>query len=92
MDKDKYKNIVLKYTPKENRLYNGIIAFIIGGFIGVFGQFLIDAYSFFLHIPSKEASVFMIITLIFISCFFTALGFFDKIVNWFNVFDDYELG
>lgn len=82
MDKEKYKMIVSKYTPKENRLYNSIVAFIIGGIIGMLGQLLIDLYSYFLHIPIKEASVFMIITLIFISCLFTAIGFFDKFVNF----------
>ena len=82
MDKDKYKIIVLKYTPKENRLFNSIIAFIIGGLIGVFGQLLIDIYSYIFQISSKEASIFMIITLIFLSCLFTAMGFFDKLVNF----------
>jgi len=82
MDKSKYKNLVDKYTPKENRLLNSLIAFIIGGAIGVIGQFLVSFYSYILNIPSKEASVFMIITLIFLSCFLTCLGFFDKWVNF----------
>ncbi len=82
MDKDKYKNLVAKYTPKENRLYNALIAFIVGGLVGVFGNFLLELYSFLLNIPTKEASVFMIITLIFLSCIFTSLGFFDNLVNF----------
>ena len=82
MDKDKYKNLVDKYTPKENRLYNALIAFIVGGLVGVFGNFLLLLYSFLLNIPTKEASVFMIITLIFLSCIFTSLGFFDNLVNF----------
>lgn len=82
MDKSKYKNLVDKYTPKENRLLNSLIAFIIGGAIGVIGQFLVSFYSYILNIPTKEASVFMIITLIFLSCFLTCLGFFDKWVNF----------
>lgn len=82
MDKNKYKDLVDKYTPKENRLFNGLIAFFIGGLIGVFGQFLLEFYSYILEIPTKEASVFMIITLIFLSCLLTCLGFFDKLVNF----------
>lgn len=31
MDKNKYKVLVAKYTPKENRLYNGLIAFLLVG-------------------------------------------------------------
>lgn len=82
MKKNKYKEIVDKYTPKENRLTNGFIAFLIGGMIGVIGQLLIEFYSSFLNISSKEAGTFMIITLIFIGCLLTCLGFFDKVVNF----------
>ena len=82
MDKSKYNSLVKKYTPKENRLINGLVAFVVGGLIGVLGQFLIEFYSYILNIPSKQAAVFMTITLIFLSCLFTALGFFDKLVNF----------
>lgn len=82
MEKNKYKNLVDKYTPKENRLYNGAVAFIVGGLMGVLGQLLIDLYSYLLSIPTKQAAVFMIITLIFFSCLFTSIGFFDKVVNF----------
>lgn len=82
MEKNKYKDIVDKYTPKENRLCNGMIAFIIGGIMGIIGQFLVEFYSSFLNIPTKEAGTFMIITLIFIGCILTCFGFFDKWVNF----------
>ena len=82
MDKTKYKDLVSKYSPKENRLNNSIIAFITGGSIGVLGQLLLELYSYLLDITTKQASVFMIITLIFFSCLFTSLGFFDKMVNF----------
>lgn len=82
MEKTKYKKIVDKYTPKEPRLRNAIIAFLIGGLMGVLGNFLIDAYSYYFDLSSKDASVFMIITLVFAGCFLTCLGFFDKWVNF----------
>ena len=82
MDKAKYKTIIDKYTPKENRLYNALLAFIIGGLIGIIGQGLIDIYSNFLNLEFKDASTLMIITLIFFSCLFTAIGFFDKAVEF----------
>lgn len=82
MEKNKYKKIVKKYTPKENRIYNGLIAFITGGLMGMLGQFLLEVYSYFLNIPTKEAGTFMIITLIAIGCLLTCFGFFDKIVNF----------
>ena len=82
MEKNKYKKIVDRYTPKENRLYNGMIAFITGGLMGVIGQGLIDVYSYFLDMSTKDASVLMITTLIFLGCLFTCLGFFDKWVTF----------
>ena len=50
--------------------------------MGMLGNFLIEVYSFYFNLSSKDASVFMIITLIFLGCFFTCLGFFDKFVNF----------
>lgn len=82
MEKRKYQSIVKKHTPKENRMYNALIAFIIGGLMGTLGEILIELYSYFLKIPTKEASVFMIVTLIFLGCFLTCLGFFDKVVHF----------
>ena len=82
MEKKEYLKIVDKYTVKEHKLMNGIIAFVIGGFMGVLGNFLIDIYAYFFNLSTKNASVFMIITLVFIGCLFTCLGFFDKWVNF----------
>lgn len=82
MEKNRYKEIVKKHTPKENRLTNCLIAFIIGGVMGVIGQGLVSLYSYLFHISTSDASILMIVTLIFIGCLFTCLGFFDKWVNF----------
>jgi len=82
MEKQVYKKIVDKHKPTEDRLMNAIVAFMVGGLIGVIGQLLIEFYSSWLHISTQDAGAFMLVTLIFISCLFTALGFFDKWVNF----------
>ncbi len=82
MEKEKYKRIVDKYTPKENRLTNSLVSFLVGGTMGVIGQGLIDLYANLLHVATKDASVFMIVTLIFIGCLLTCFGWFDKVVNF----------
>lgn len=82
MEKEKYKKLIEKHKPKEDRLKNGTKAFIVGGIMGVIGELLLEFYSFILDIPTKEAGTFMIITLIFIGCLLTCLGFFDNIVKW----------
>lgn len=76
-----YQKIVNNHKPKEKRLQNALIAFLIGGLIGMLGNFLKELYSSF-GIPSSYAGVLMIITLIFIACLFTALGFFDSFVKF----------
>lgn len=82
MEKKKYQELVEKHTPKENIILNTLIAFIIGGIMGMIGQGLIDIYSSLFSISTKDASVFMIVTLIFVGCFLTSLGFFDKMVQF----------
>ena len=82
MDKNKYLQLVNKHTPKENRLANALIAFLIGGIMGIIGQALIDFYMNVFELSFKFSSTLMIITLIFISCLLTALGFFDKMVEF----------
>lgn len=82
MESKKYAEIVKRYEVKENRLKNGIVAFIIGGLMGMIGNLLVAFYSYILDIPTKIASTYMIITLIFVGCLLTCLGFFDKMVSF----------
>ena len=80
--KKSYQDITEKHSPKENIFMNAFISFITGGIMGIIGQLLIDGYSSWFDIPTKEATVCMLVTLIFFSCLFTSLGFFDKWVNF----------
>lgn len=82
MKNEEYERIVLDNLPKENKFFNAFIAFIVGGLIGLFGNFLVDAYSYCFNITSQNAGIFMIMTLIFIACLCTALGFFDSFVKF----------
>lgn len=82
MEKKLYDKLVLEHAPKEKRLENVVIAFLIGGVMGVIGELLVEFYGYYLHISRSDASVFMIITLIFLASLFTALGFFDKWVKF----------
>lgn len=80
--KDEYQKIVDKHMPKEEVFYNAAIAFITGGMMGIIGELLIELYQSYMSVPAKEATVCMLITLIFLSCLHTSLGFFDKWVNF----------
>ena len=79
MTKEAYKKLVDKYEPKYDRLQSLLVAFVVGGGIGVLGQGLIDFYSKVCNVSIKDAGSYMIVTLIFFASLFTALGFFD---NW----------
>ena len=39
--KDRYVEIVDKYCPKEDRLKNAIVAFVVGGVMGLLGQLIV---------------------------------------------------
>lgn len=81
MEIKEYGKLVKKYTPKEDRTKNAIVAFVVGGIMGIIGELIIEFYGFIFNISNKDACPYMIITLIFVGCLFTALGWFDKIVN-----------
>lgn len=81
MDKNRYKEIVDKNTPKENRLKNAIVAFLVGGALGTFSELLLRCYTIWFNMPRKEAGVLVILTLIVIASILTACGVFDVLVS-----------
>ena len=84
MKNEKYENIADKYKAAETRGRNALIAFAVGGLIGMIGEAIIEILCNCTHISRTEASTFMIIILIFIASLSTALGFFDKLVTKFK--------
>ena len=78
----KYDEIVERHKPTEQRSKNSLIAFLIGGLVGAIGEGLIQIYCSIWHISRTVSSVYMIITLIFIESLATAIGLFDKWVNF----------
>lgn len=81
MDKNKYKEIVDKNTPKENSVKNAIIAFLVGGALGSLSELLLRCYMMWFDMPRKESGVLVILTLIAIASILTALGVFDTLVT-----------
>ena len=78
----KYEEIVSKYKPREHRIFNGIIAFISGGILGSFGQYLAECYASWFNIPTKDGVALVLLTYIFLASLLTALGVFDNMVNF----------
>ena len=78
---NKYNDLVLKYTPKEDRLKNAIVTFLCGGIFGSLSELLLRCFKIWFNIPRKEASVMVILSLIIIASILTAFGVFDTCVS-----------
>ena len=81
MDKNRYKKVVDKHTPKEESFKNGIIAFLVGGSLGTLGELLLRCYMMWLDLPRKESGVLVTLTFVTIASILTALGIFDVLVT-----------
>lgn len=81
MDKNIYKELVDKNTPKENYIKNALVAFIVGGSLGSLSELLLRCYSIWLNLPRKESGILVTLTLITIASILTAAGVFDVLVN-----------
>ena len=75
------QEFIKKYTPKPKVAKNGLIAFLVGGLLGLFSEILLELYMFFLHLPRKESGILVILTLIIVPSILTALGIFDILVS-----------
>ena len=81
MTNKKYDYLVNKHTPKEDKVKYALIAFLVGGFLGLLGESLIRVYIMLFDISRNDSSTYMIVTFIFFASLFTALWFFDKWVS-----------
>lgn len=77
MNKEEYKELVNRITPKEKKWRNAAIAFLAGGLMGALAVIIVKILMYF-GIAEKDASTWMLIIYIFLASLFTNLGFFDK--------------
>lgn len=77
---EKYNAYVEAKTPSTKNWPTLFNAFIVGGLICCLGQGIYDLLSYFFPtMTDSELSAWMLIVLIFISCFLTGLGVYDRI-------------
>lgn len=79
--KDKYVELVKKYSPREDVLKNAIVSFVAGGTLGALSELLLRGYMIWFSLPRKEAGIVVILTLIITASILTALGVFDWCVS-----------
>lgn len=81
MRNTKYENIALRHKATEKRRENAFLAFISGGFMGMLAEGIIEFLIFQFQMNRVDAATFMIVIFIFFASLFTALGFFDRLVQ-----------
>lgn len=76
----KYNEYVSQKAPKSKNFPSLIYSFIVGGTICCIGQGFYDLYQFLMPtLTDMQLTTWMLVTLIFLSCFLTALGVYDRI-------------
>jgi len=81
MTKKEYLDFVNKEKKRQIKNKDLLIAFLYGGMIGIIGQLILNGYMYFFNLSFKEATTPMTVTMIFIACLLTGLGWFDKIAG-----------
>ncbi len=79
-----YLKIVKQNTPVFNKFKRKLYAFIVGGFIGLIGEVLINLIVKIHFISYTNSVNIMMIILIFSACVLTGCGFFDYLVTKFG--------
>ncbi len=81
INKEDYKKMVEKKTPKSNTIKNCLRAFVVGGSICVFAE-LIKNLIIDLGVSEKDAGGYTSVILILISVILTGFGIYQKIGSY----------
>ena len=79
MNIKKYNEIADKNKPQKQVLKHTASAFLVGGVIGMIGEFFLNLYKELFSFSEKEATPIMLITLILIAAILTGLGIYDRL-------------
>lgn len=82
MNIKEYNQLAENLKPKTPKVINALNAFVYGGVIGAISQGILEFYMGVFHYTQKEATPLMSITLVFIACLLTGLGYYDKLAQY----------
>lgn len=80
MDTKEYRQLFERKQKKSTIVKDCVLAFIIGGAICTVGQAFLNLYVT-LGIPEETAKSLESVTLVFLSAFFTGIGFYDSLAK-----------
>jgi stage V sporulation protein AC len=81
-DKTAYQQLVKRHTPNRPIVKNTVRAFLVGGFICLFGQTVQTAFVSLAGFSVKDAANPTVAVLVMISVILTACGVYDKFASW----------
>lgn len=79
MNKEEYKKLVKDMSPKEPKLRNAIVAFLVGGLIGFLGEVIVNILMKSFGLARVDSLAWLAFIVIVFATFMTAIGKFD---NW----------
>ncbi len=79
MNKVEYQELVQKMSPKEPKLRNAIVAFLVGGSVGFIGEIIVKILMESFGLSRVDSCAWLAFILILFASFMTAIGKFD---NW----------
>ena len=79
MNKEEYKKLVKNFSPKEPKLRNALVAFLVGGGVGFTGEVIVNILMKSFGISRVDSLAWLAFILILFATFMTAIGKFD---NW----------
>jgi stage V sporulation protein AC len=82
MTQQEYQSLAKKMEPKRPVVKNCIRAFLVGGFICLLGQGLMEIFMKWFDFTPKTAGNPTVAVLILISVILTSFGVYDKIAQW----------
>ncbi len=80
MNKEEYGRLVKKFSEKEPKLKNALVACLTGGLIGLTGEFIVYLLMTSFGLSRVDSSAWLAFILILFGTFMTALGIFDNLV------------
>lgn len=81
MNTSEYKKLVKSLSPKEPRLKNAIIAFLVGGLVGLLNELMATFISITFFLSKTESYMWATLITILITVILTGLSKFDDLVS-----------
>ncbi len=81
MNKEEYSKLVKELSPKEPKLKNALVAFLVGGSVGFVGEVIVQILMESFGLGRVDSCAWLAFILILFATFMTAIGKFDNLVE-----------